>query len=182
MNSENHYFDLIQRYNDWNSLDKFWQAIIHKNTPEWLPGKALEYFILRAFELDGANVRYPYQVKIFNESVEQIDGVIHFQHISSLVECKDEKDRVNIEPIAKLRNQLHRRPSGSIGCIFSINGYTEPALILSRFVAPQAILLWEKDSIEFALKNRNFCNSLIRKYQALIEEGEPNFNLKSNIL
>jgi Restriction endonuclease len=178
MNTESHYFDLIQKNKDWESLDILWQNIIDKNTPEWHPGKALEYFVLRAFELNGADVRYPFQVKIFNESVEQIDGAIHYQHLSCLIECKDEKDRINIEPIAKLRNQLHRRPSGSIGCIFSINGYTEPALILSRFVAPQAILLWEKDSIEFALKNRNFCNSLKRKYQALVEEGEPNFNLE----
>jgi hypothetical protein len=139
----------------------------------------LEYFILRAFELDGADVRYPYQVKIFNESVEQIDGAIHYQHISCIVECKDEKEKINIEPIAKLRNQLYRRPAGSVGCIFNTNEFTEPALILSRFIAPQAILLWEKDSIEFALKNRSFCNGLIRKYQALIEEGEPNFNLET---
>jgi hypothetical protein len=178
MNTENHYFDLIHKYKDWESLDILWQNIVNKNTPEWQAGKALEYFVLRAFELNGADIRYPYQVKIFNESVEQIDGAIHHQHLSCLVECKDEKDKINIEPIAKLRNQLHRRPAGSIGCIFSVSSYTEPALILSRFAAPQAIILWEKDSIEFSLKNRSFCNSLTRKYQALIEEGDPNFNLE----
>jgi hypothetical protein len=33
--------------------------------------------VLRAFELDGAEVKWPYRVKLFGEEVEQIDGVIY---------------------------------------------------------------------------------------------------------
>lgn len=42
----------------------------------WESGKLLEYAILRAFELEGAEVTYPYSVELQGEEVEQIDGAI----------------------------------------------------------------------------------------------------------
>lgn len=55
------------------------------NTPGWEPGKALEYFVLRAFQLEEAQVTFPY-----------CDG------LACLTECKDTAYRANIEPIAKM--------------------------------------------------------------------------------
>jgi hypothetical protein len=143
----------------------------------------LEYFILRAFELEGAEVRYPYSVPLNRIStqnsqrdMEQIDGVVYTQGIACLIECKDYKEAINFEPIAKLRSQLMRRPSSTIASIFSLSGFTEPALMLLNFIQPQTILAWEKDEITYCLEKRSFCNALVRKYYKAIELGTYNFS------
>ncbi|MFN9817569.1 MAG: ParA family protein, partial [Pseudanabaena sp.] len=44
------------------------------------------------------------------------------------VESKDFADKkVDIAPIAKLRNQLLRRPTATVGLVFSRTGFTDPA-------------------------------------------------------
>ncbi|MEA5140284.1 restriction endonuclease [Arcicella rigui] len=164
---------------DRSGLIRLWNQIIAKDTPDWEKGKAFEFLILRAFELEGAIVKWPYSVAIYGQVVEQIDGAIHFQdsNISILIECKDYNNNLSIEPIAKLRNQLLRRPANTIGSVFSTTGFTEPALILSQFSAPQTILLWEKDHIEFCLKNGNFKEGFLKKYRHAIEDAFPNFDV-----
>lgn len=156
-----------------------WKAIHTRNTPGWESGKAFEFLILRAFELEGAKIRWPYSVFLFGENVEQIDGVVHFEDInlSMITEFKDYSRNLNIEPIAKLRNQLLRRPSNAIGAVFSTSGFTEPALVLAQFSAPQTILLWEKDHIEYCLKYGRFREGLLKKYWHAIEEGFTNFDV-----
>ncbi|MCC5621225.1 aminotransferase class I/II-fold pyridoxal phosphate-dependent enzyme, partial [Nostoc sp. CHAB 5715] len=44
------------------------------------------------------------------EVLEQIDGVVYSEGLAYIIECKDECEAVDILPIAKLRNQLLRRP------------------------------------------------------------------------
>ena len=168
----------IQRYQR-RGLIRLWNRIIADDTPGWDNGKAFEFLILRAFELEGAIIRWPYSVAIFGESVEQIDGAIHFDdlNISILTEFKDYTKNLSIEPIAKLRNQLLRRPSSAIGSVFSTEGFTEPALILSQFSAPQTILLWERNHINHCLRTASFKAGLIKKYRHAIEEGFPNFDV-----
>ena len=145
----------------------------------WEPGKVLEYTLLRAFELEGAKIRWPYEVRISNDNsiVEQIDGSIQFEHFYVLVECKDQQTAVNIEPFAKMRNQLMRRPSTVIGCIFSTSGFSEPALVLSQFSAPQTILLWNGDEFEYCLINGCFIKSLKEKFGKATEEFVFNYNI-----
>jgi hypothetical protein len=132
----------IQRYH-WPGLRILWERIHSRDTaPEWAAGKAFEYLVLRAFQLDGGEVQWPYNVPIGDEVVEQIDGAIHVSGLSFLVESKDlETDNVAIGPIAKLRNQLLRRPPGTFGVIFSRTGFTDPARVLVQFTSPQNILL-----------------------------------------
>jgi hypothetical protein len=72
----------------------------------WPSGKAFEHLILRAIEIEGARVRWPYTVSYLTEVVEQIDGVIYSEHLSCLIEAKDYAQPINIEPIAKLRNHF----------------------------------------------------------------------------
>jgi hypothetical protein len=48
----------------WPGLQKLWEAIKQRDTPGWDAGKAFEYLILRTFELDGAQVRWPYSVTL----------------------------------------------------------------------------------------------------------------------
>jgi hypothetical protein len=176
---------------DWSDLRELWALIKQKKTPLWASGKALEYLILRAFELDLATVRYPFSIKIDGEVTEQIDGVVHFQGLSCLVEAKDygrEPDpndpndigdwtNVNFEPIAKLRSQLLRRPGATIGSIFTTSGFTSPALTLAKYLAPQTILLWEKSHLDVALQKGNICSLLVQKYQWCVETGEPDLDV-----
>lgn len=145
----------------------------------WEPGKVLEYTLLKAFELEGAKIRWPYEVRISNDNsiVEQIDGSIQFEHFYVLVECKDQQTAVNIEPFAKMRNQLMRRPSAVIGCIFSTSGFSEPALVLSQFSAPQTILLWNGDEFEYCLENEHFIKGLKEKFRKATEEFVFNYNI-----
>lgn len=174
------YKSIIQKMKRPRLLD-FWKLIIERNTSGWEKGKAFEFLVLRAFELEGAVVRWPYSVNLFGEDVEQIDGVIHLgKHVLSvLVECKDQVAKVNGEPIAKIRNQLLRRPSSTIGAIFTTTGFTEPALMLAKFLNPQTVLLWEKSNIEFCLQSGGFVEGMIMKYQRAVEEGLPDFDVRN---
>ena len=178
MTTESEYKTRIQSY-DMAQLHELWQNIQQRNTvSNWEKGKALEYFVLRAFELENAEVHYPYSVPMDRENnpMEQIDGIVYTQGISCIIECKDTEKSINFEPIAKLRSQLMRRPSSAIASIFSMAGFTAPALTLLNFIYPQTILAWDKDEITYCLKNESFCNSLVKKYRKAIELGTYNFS------
>jgi len=140
----------IAQYDNERILD-LWNAVKAGETPGWAQGKAFEYLILRAFQLEGADVRWPYIVKMDGDEIEQIDGVVYTNGLACLIECKDQSTSSNIEPIAKLRNHLLRRPGTVIGVVFSRQGFTDPAVTLARFTAPQTILLWTGEEVEFAL-------------------------------
>ncbi len=165
----------------WPQLDELWQAICDKNTPGWDKGKAFEYLVVRAFELSGANVRYPYSVREDGQEIEQIDGVIYYNHLSCLLECKDQTDPVNFEPIAKLRSQLMRRAT-TIGNVFSVSGFTGPALKLMQTLSPQVILLWQRDEIEWCLQRRDLIEALLLKYHHYLEECKPDFYIYEGIM
>ncbi|BAY99048.1 hypothetical protein NIES37_30270 [Tolypothrix tenuis PCC 7101] len=167
---------------DWDNLMILWAEIKAKNTSNfWDKGKALEYLILRAFQLDGAEVAWPYSVKIQDTIVEQIDGVVYTDSLACLIECKDETKEVNIEPIAKLRNQLLRRPAAAIGSVFSCSGFTEAAVTLTGFVAPQTILLWGGQEIEYSLANKCICKFLVKKYRICVQKCIPNYDITTEI-
>jgi len=162
---------------DHAQLVDLWRGIQQGDTPRWAPGKALEYAVLRAFELEGARITWPFSVELGGEEVEQIDGVIYAEDLICLVESKHYNKRINIEPIAKLRNQLARRPSTAIGLVFSYNGFTEPARLLTRYLAPQTILLWDLNDIDYALKNRQMIVGLNAKFRYAVEHGVPDYSL-----
>ncbi len=163
---------------DWDGLLSLWEEIRSGNTPEWPSGKALEYLVLRAFELDGAEVVWPFHVKIAGDIVEQIDGIVYADGLTCILECKDTSDPVNVEPIAKLRNQLLRRPAGVVGGLISRSGFTEPARTLAQYLAPQTILLWEGSEIEYVLRRREIKAALKRKYRYYVEHAAPDYNIK----
>ncbi len=164
---------------DGKGLRSLWKAIKEGDTPGWDVGKAFEYLILRAFELDKAQVRWPYPVKLFGEEVEQIDGSVCAGGLYCLVESKDEAGDLAIAPIAKLRNQLLRRPAGTVGLLFSRRGFTAPAIQLAHFALPQAILLWTGEEVEHVLRGKNICAVLRVKYRACVDFGSPDYNAAS---
>jgi hypothetical protein len=165
---------------DWSGLRSLWENIVRRDTPDWEPGRAFEYLILRAFQLDGARVRWPYSILMEDQVVEQIDGAVHWGRLSCLLECKDTRKPISVEPIAKMRNQLLRRPSGSIGLVFSCAGFTQPAALLARYISTQTILLWDGNEIEYALKQERIGEFLEYKYCGCVETGVPETDIRSS--
>ena len=173
----------IQSYTTFVDLARLWNThMSDTKDPKveifWKSGKLLEYTILRAFELEGANVTWPYDVHFNKDVVEQIDGAVTIDNLHVLCECKDYKDNVNIEPFAKMRNQLMRRPATVVGCIFVNKGYTEPAISLSRFCAPQTILLWEGDEIAYCIEHGKMIDALKIKLLKAAQEFDFHYNTK----
>lgn len=109
--------------------------------------------------------------------MEQVDGVVYTDGLNCLVESKDQDTRVNFEPIAKVRNQLLRRPGLAIGIVFSRSGFTDPALSLGQFTAPQTILLWQGDEIHYAVRRGGMRRGLVAKFQRCVEEGLSYYNI-----
>lgn len=179
MGAEQRYINEIKQY-EAAALLKQWRDHLNGIHGEfkWEDGKLFEYTVLRAFQIEGAIVRWPYSVRIDDENIEQIDGSISLPPYHILVECKDKKKQLNIEPFAKMRNQLMQRPAGVIGCIFSRSGYTDPAIALSRFCAPQTILLWQNDELEYCIEHRMMKEGLELKLRKAAEEFIYIYNVK----
>lgn len=163
---------------DWDGIERLWTSIRSGRTPGWPLGKALEHLVLRAFELDGATVRWPFGVWAQNRLVEQIDGVVYAANLSFLVEVKDTAAPVQGDAIAKLRNQLIRRPAGVLGLLFSRSAFTESAEVLAQLLAPQNVLLWTGDDLSCAIERRGMVWALEAKYRYCVEEGIPNRELR----
>jgi hypothetical protein len=166
---------------DWNGLRALWAAIQIETPSGWEGGEALEYLVIRAFEIDASEpvmVRYPYEVSLFGEKVEEIDGAIHLSGLSCLVESKDWGKNVTIGPIVKMRNQLMRRPAGTIGLMFSKKTFTKPAIYLAHFTMPQAVQLWSGFDLQVAMDEGRICEFLRLKHRICCEDGIPDFDLR----
>lgn len=163
---------------NWKDLQKLWAEIKAGSTPSWDGGKAFEHLVVRAFKLSKLEAEYPYDVPPAGQVMEQIDGLVLLEGHTFLIECKD-KDAVDIEAIAKLRNQLLRRPESTLGCVFTAGNFTYPALVLTDFSVPHRILLWSEIDIAPALAKKDFRPTLLRKYRDLCKYGltdhSPNF-------
>ena len=162
---------------DRSQLLTLWDHIQNNDTPDWEPGRALEYLVVRAFELENAEVAYPFTVQMGGTIVEQIDGAVHTSGLSCLIECKDQAGNVNIDPIAKLKNQLSRRPNGVIGSMFSSTSFTEATVYLSQYNMNQAVLLWNSDDITYGLTQQFMSRGLFRKYWYCVQTGKTDYNL-----
>ncbi|HZW30717.1 MAG TPA: restriction endonuclease [Isosphaeraceae bacterium] len=154
----------------WEALRRLWRQIQDGETPEWDPGRAFEHLVVRGFELSGLRVEYAYDVPPEGAIIEQIDGMVFLGDTPFLIECKD-RDSVDFEAVAKMRNQLLRRPPVTMGCVFITGAFTEPALILASFAVPHQITLWSGDDVEVALEARDFKARLVRKYNDLSMYG-----------
>lgn len=171
----------IKLITNWQGLRDLWAAIQAGEPPGWEGGEALEYLVIRAFELDPgepATVRYPYEASLFGEKVEEIDGAVHLPGLSCLVESKDWGKNVAIGPIVKMRSQLLRRPAGTIGLMFSKKDFTIPAKYLAHFTMPQAVLLWSGFDLQIALGEGRICEFLRLKHRVCCEDGIPDYDLR----
>jgi hypothetical protein len=160
-------------------LVRLWDQILARTTsPTWDPGKALEYLVLRAFQIEGATVTWPYHVTSGKGTIEQIDGVVYTDSLTCIFECKDEQPALDHDPIAVLGHQLGRRPAGVIGSCVSTSGFTVTALELT-IRDHQKIALWDKDDIDYALRKGRMRRALTAKYRHCVERAMPDLNLRS---
>lgn len=179
---------------EYSDLQDLWSK--HKSRDanveeEWASGKLLEYLVLRAFELElddlkeksehtHGYVTYPYNVaypkiteKSCESTLEQIDGFICVNGLFSIVEFKDyESKKIDVMPLAKMRNILLRRHGNLFGMFFSTSSFTGPAQIQVQFMAPQIILLWEGGDIDYCIKHKCFIECMEWKYRLAIERCE----------
>ncbi len=155
---------------------RLWDDVLAGVTPGWPAGRAFEYLVLRAFELEGATVRYPFTVNLPTGISEQIDGVIYHPSVIAMVESKD-RDTVDAGPLAKLRSQLLRRPAGVVGLAFCTGTFTLPAVALARQYAPQVVLLWDGADVDLALRQRGMIDGLAAKFRAAVELGVFDYSL-----
>jgi hypothetical protein len=139
------------------------------------PGKALEYLIIRSFDIDGIKVRWPYDIATPQKvgTVEQVDGFVHLGDRGFIVEAKDLASPVSIETVAKLRFRLESRPPGTMGLIFSMKDYTSPAELLTQFAMPRNIILWGRDDIDYGISADRMKIGLEKKIDFILEYGLP---------
>ena len=172
------YVRMIRELADHAALMALWQRLLRNEPmPDWGKGKPFEYLLLRAFEIEGAEVTWPYEVRIEEEVVEQIDGAVHLANMSALIEAKDHEQQINLKPILELKSRLDRRPPAVVGIVFSKRDFTPPALILAKYQTPQRVMLWRGGELTVALARRGMCSGLMAKHRHLIEHGLPDYNL-----
>lgn len=178
MATDQSYVREIKSYG-WEDLNELWELIISGKTGShgWGEGRAFEYFIIRAFELSGAEVVYPFETKYHDIVLEQSNGIIYAQNQVYLVECKDQSKNINFDAIAKLKVRLQRRPQVMLGSIFSTKGFTEPAIMLANVAFPSNIILWKLDDITYALKGRNFTDGMYQKFKELVKHGIGDYDI-----
>jgi hypothetical protein len=183
MPTDQEYERMIAKYTRRN-LATLWQQILARNTPGWDPGKAFEYYILRAFQLEGVEVQWPYRVQdrhIESLEIEQIDGVLFLGGRSYLVSSKDETGPVDINPIARLRDQLSRRPACVMGLLFSRSGFTPPVLRNTSLASAPTVLLWEGVEIDEAVRGRRLAKGLEAKYRKAVTHGIIDFDIRTPV-
>jgi hypothetical protein len=154
-------------------LISLWEQIKAGETPQWAPGDAFEYLIIRAFDMEGLHVRWPYHVTLPQKvgTVEQIDGAVYFQERGFLIESKDQYRPKDIEPVAKLRIRLERRPPGTMGILFSTQGFTVAAELFAQFSSPMNVLFWSREDVQYAVVYGKMCDVLRYKMRYAVEEG-----------
>lgn len=177
--------DYVARIRDYSEADL--KALLEQvkegvEVAGWPAGKAFEHLILRAFETEGAYVRYPYEVKQDGTTIEQIDGAVYHDGLACLVESKDYANPIKIDPIAKLANQLSRRPFGTLGLVFARSDFTEPAKTLARYLHPLNVLLWEFGELQAAVVTQRLCAGLKLKFQRAVEFGVPDYDIRADLL
>lgn len=177
------YIDEIRKFTTHAELLKLWKQVVAGAPPApWGAGKGLEHLVLRGFEIENVDVRWPFNIKMPGKGiVEQIDGALHLGHLSVLVEAKDHTAPIAVEPIYKLRAQLLTRPAGVIGAVFSRAGFTEPAILHAPWTAPQTVLLWSPEDLTEALTKGKMVEGMKAKYRWAVEHAIPDRDLRAEL-
>lgn len=173
MEGEEKYVDWVRSMSRSGVLDLWERVKEGQDLRPWPPGKAFEYLILRAFQLEGAQVVWPYRGEW-----EQVDGAIYVDGLSCLIESKDWREPVDFGPIAKLKVRVDRRPPPVLGLIFSVSGFTVPAVQEFQAQPLRNLLLWVHSDVELALRG-GMRTALRLKWRKAVEEAVMDYELKA---
>ncbi|HET7231040.1 MAG TPA: hypothetical protein VFJ16_13600 [Longimicrobium sp.] len=146
----------------------------------WLRGKAFEYFVIRAFDVEGLRVKWPYVVTYRQKLgiVEQNDGFIYLGDRPFLVESKDLSDPLEVESVAKLRFRLESRPPGTMSVLFNSTRFSLATEVFAQFAVPLNVVLWRGQDFDYALPTASMAAGLQAKLDAATERGTPLFPLE----
>lgn len=171
----------IRTYN-WPKLLKLWRNIKAGNSTGWNSGKALEYMLVRAFDLNAAEVVYPYRNSVLDAD-EQMDGYVFIKDVGAgfLLECKDWSKSVSFDEVAKLHGRLTYRPAFTYGMFVSKEGYTPSAMNLMYSLHPHNILLWSFGDIDECFKHHKFVKALKYKLQYAMITADLNIAVLDGI-
>ncbi|MBM3459051.1 MAG: hypothetical protein FJX77_11040 [Armatimonadetes bacterium] len=65
--------------------------------------------------------------------------------------------------------------------VFARSGYTDPAKVLARFIAPLSVLLWEFRELELAMEKNRLREGLAIKYRYAVEQGMPDYIVEEEL-
>jgi hypothetical protein len=155
-----------------------WEVLSSRDDlPGWPPGRALEYLVLRAFQLEGAEVIWPYEVRRNGVLLEQVDGAIYFDGVTCLIETKDQSEPIDFMAISRMKAKLMRRPRAVIGAVFGTGEFTPAALHLTEMLPPPDVLLWSGRDIGWALQRQAMREGMRKKWRQAMEQGFVDLNL-----
>lgn len=162
----------------WDRADllRIWNAIkAGEPIRGWPPGRAFEYLVVRAFDIEGAKVLWPFHVVYPQRfgTMEQVDGVVYLGERAFLLESKNLSESIAVEAVARLRMRLESRPPGTMGVLFSVRKFTLPTEVFTQFATPLNVLLWENTDLDVALANASMVATLRAKLEYAIEHGLP---------
>jgi hypothetical protein len=69
-----------------------------------------------------------------------------------------------------------------MGLVFGRTGFTEPAKIMTRFINPLSILIWEFEELKYSIERQEMCHTLHLKYRYAVERGMPDCNVLKEVL
>jgi hypothetical protein len=175
--------DMEAEARNWTREDllRIWQGIrAGAPIPRWPAGKAFEYLVVRAFDLEGASVLWPFQVTYPQRfgTMEQVDGVVYLGERVFLLESKQRSEPAAAADVARLRMRLESRPPGTMGVLFSARDFTLPTEILTQFATPLNVLLWASEDLDLALAEGSMVAGLRDKLAHATESGLANLSLK----
>lgn len=183
--SEKEYEREVSRL-DWAGILKEWRAKQegHINAIKWAPGKALEYLVLRAFDLernrrsDVQDVKYPFHKNTEGKQEQQIDGYIRTLRCCFLEECKDKKYKTKESDLSQLYTRVSCRPDTVVGLFFSMGGYTPSAIKSNENQCH--IILWDREDIEYCFDNMCFVDCLNYKLDMAEQESKYYISYKKH--
>lgn len=160
----------------YSDLLKIWEQIKAGSPVQgFAAGKAFEYLVIRAFQLEKTDVRWPFQVTYPQKfgTMEQIDGIVYLSQRAFLVESKDLSEPAAIESVAKLRFRLESRPPSTMGVLFSVRDFSLPTEVFTQFASPLNVLLWGSSDLDIALASQSMTEGLRQKLEFATEYGLP---------
>lgn len=175
--------DLENEAAEWSrdDLAVLWERIkAEQEIDGWAPGKAFEYLVARAFQLEDFTVRWPFIVTYPQRfgAMEQLDGIVYLGERAFLAESKNVAEPAAIEAVAKLRFRLEGRPPGLMGILFSTNDFSLQNEVFAQFASPVNLLLWSRSDLDYALSAGSMREGLQRKLAYAIGWGLPLFRLE----